>query len=109
MVGMCSTISGSTMWSACSPNVPQAEQCRTEVLQVIRQVFSEGPPRERDAAIRDVARALGYRRTGARIQEVLHTDLLTAVRRGVLENAGGELRLLTRSISDYERDSLKQQ
>ena len=82
---------------------------RTEVLQVIRQVFSEGPPRERDGAIRDVARALGYRRTGARIQEILHTDLLTAVRRGILENTGGELRLLTRSISDYERDFLKQQ
>ena len=82
---------------------------RTAVLQVIRQVFSEGPPRERDAAIRDVARALGYRRTGARIHEILHTDLLTAVRRGILENTGGTLRLLARSITDYERDFLKQQ
>ncbi len=82
---------------------------RTAVLQVIRQVFSEGPPRERDAAIRDVARALGYRRTGARIHAILHTDLLTAVRRGILENTGGTLRLLARSITDYERDFLKQQ
>lgn len=82
---------------------------RTEVLQVIRQVFGKGPPRERDGAIHGVARALGYRRTGARIQEILHTDLLTAVRRGILENTDGELRLLTRSITDYERDFLKQQ
>ena len=91
------------------PPVPIDQIDRTAVLQVIRQVFSEGPPRERDAAIRDVARALGYRRTGARIREILHTDLLTAVRRGILENTGGELRLLARSITDYERDFLKQQ
>ena len=89
--------------------VPIGQIDRTAVLQVIRQVFSEGPPRERDAAIRDVARALGYRRTGARIHEILHTDLLTAVRRGILENTGGALRLLARSITDYERDFLKQQ
>jgi type I restriction enzyme S subunit len=82
---------------------------RTEVLQVIRQVFSEGPPRERDAAIRDVARALGYRRTGPRIQEILHTDLMTAVRRCILENQNGALRLCARSITDYDRDFLKQQ
>ncbi len=89
--------------------VPIDQIDRTAVLQVIRQVFSEGPPRERDAAIRDVARALGYRRTGVRIHEILHTDLLTAVRRGILENTGGALRLLARSITDYERDFLKQQ
>ena len=88
---------------------PSDQIDRTEVLQVIRQVFSEGPPRERDAAIRDVARALGYRRTGARIHEILHRDMLTAVRRGILENTGGALRLLARSITDYERDFLKQQ
>ncbi len=82
---------------------------RTEVLQVIRQVFSEGPPRERDAAIRDVARALGYRRTGPRIQEILHTDLMTAVRRCILENENSALRLCARSIKDYDRDFLKQQ
>jgi len=94
--------------SAVSP-MPIDQTGRTEVLQVIRQVFSEGPPRDRDAAIREVAHALGYRRTGARIQEILHTDLLTAVRRGILENTGGELHLLTPSITDYERDFLKQQ
>lgn len=82
---------------------------RNDVLQIIRQVFSEGPPRPRDDAIRDVARALGYRRTGARIQEVLHADLLTAVRRGILENIDGTLRLCARSITDLDRDFLKQQ
>lgn len=89
--------------------VPIDQIDRTEVLQVIRQVFSEGPPREREAAIRDVARALGYRRTGPRIQEILHTDLMTAVRRCILENDHGTLRLCARSITDYDRDFLKQQ
>lgn len=89
--------------------VPIDQIDRTEVLQVIRQVFSEGSPRERDAAIRDVARALGYRRTGPRIQEILHTDLMTAVRRCILENQNGALRLCARAITDYDRDFLKQQ
>ncbi len=98
-----------TLRVAEEPPAPIDQIDRTAVLQLIRQVFSEGPPRERDAAIRDVARALGYRRTGARIREILHTDLRTAVRRGILENTGGTLRLLARSITDYERDFLKQQ
>ena len=89
--------------------VPIDQTERTDVLQIIRQVFSEGPPRPRDDAIRDVARALGYRRTGARIQEVLHADLLTAVRRGILENTDGTLRLRARSITELDRDFLKQQ
>jgi len=91
------------------PPVPIDQIDRTEVLQVIRQVFSEGPPRDRDAAIRDVARALGYRRTGPRIQEILHTDLMTAVRRCIVENQNGAVRLCARSITDYDRDFLKQQ
>ncbi len=89
--------------------VPIHQTERTDVLQVIRQVFSEGPPRPRDDAIRDVVRALGYRRTGEKIQEVLHADLLTAVRRGILENTNGTLRLCARSITDLDRDFLKQQ
>jgi type I restriction enzyme S subunit len=78
--------------------LPIDERDRTDILTVIRQVFSDRQPRTRDDAIRDVARALGYGRVGHRIQDVLHKDLLTAVRRGILENAGGELRLLFRSI-----------
>lgn len=89
--------------------VPIDQIDRTEVLQVIRQMFSDGPPRGRSAAIRDVARELGYRRTGPRIQEILHTDLMTAVRRCILANQNGTLRLRTRSIADYDRDFLKQQ
>lgn len=77
---------------------------RNEVLAVIRQVFSDGGRRDRATAIHDVAHALGYHRTGTRIHEILSTDLLTAVRRGILENERGELRLLCRSADDYTLD-----
>jgi type I restriction enzyme, S subunit len=48
---------------------------RSDVLAVIRQVFSDGQPRSRQNAIRDVGRALGYGRVGNRIQDILHADL----------------------------------
>jgi hypothetical protein len=89
---------------------PQIEDTeRTDVLAVIRQVFSDGEPRERESAIRDIAYALGYGRTGHVIEEVLRSDLTTAVRRGILENVRGELKLRTRNIEDYDRDFLKEQ
>jgi hypothetical protein len=84
------------------PSIDQTD--RTDVLALIRQVFSDGRLRGREDAIREVARTLGYGRVGHRIQGVLHTDLLTAVRRGILQNIGSELRLLVRSIADYDRD-----
>ena len=88
---------------------PIDETDRSEVLQTIRQVFSDGEPRDRETAIREIARALGYRRAGNRIQDIIHTDLLTASRRGILENSGGQLSLFARSLDGYERDFLKQQ
>ena len=88
---------------------PIDETDRSEVLQIIRQVFSDGELRDRETAIRDIARDLGYRRAGNRIQDIIHTDLLTASRRGILKSIGGELSLFARSIDEYERDFLKQQ
>ena len=89
--------------------VPISETERNDVLAVIRQIFSDGKLRDRDSAICEVARALGYRRTGSAILDVVNRDLLTAVRRGILENYSGELRLQSRSIEDYERSFLKEQ
>ena len=89
------------------PSIDQSE--RSDVLAVIRQVFSDGHPRNRQDAIRQVARTLGYGRVGHRINDVLRTDLLTAVRRGILDNVEDELILLARSIAGYDRDFLKQQ
>ena len=89
------------------PSIDQTD--RSDVLAVIRQVFSDGQPRPRENAIREVAQALGYGRVGHRITDVLQTDLLTAVRRGILDNVEGELILLARSIADYDSDLLKRQ
>jgi hypothetical protein len=78
--------------NAKGPPIDQTD--RSDVLAVIRQVFSDGQSRTREDAIREVARALGYGRTGHRIQDVLRTDLLSAVRRGILDNVEDELILL---------------
>jgi hypothetical protein len=73
----------------------------------VRALFSDGLERNRDTAIRELAHALGYQRTGARVYEALSTDLLTATRRGIVVRDGGVYRLGFRSVADCTRDSLK--
>ena len=80
---------------------------RTEVLCVIRGVFSSGGARDRETAMRDVAQALGFQRLGSHIREILSTDFLTAVRRGILVNENGQLSLGASDLRDYDRDSMK--
>jgi hypothetical protein len=41
---------------------------RTDVLCVIRKVFSSGGARDRETALRDVAQALGYQRLGTHVR-----------------------------------------
>ncbi len=79
------------------------------MLCTIRQLFSDGATRDRETALRDLAHTLGYERLGPKIREILDTDLLTAVRRGILQNERGELSMLCRTIGDYERGFLKEQ
>lgn len=79
---------------------------RNYVLATVREVFATGDPRDRDQAIRDVADALGYRRLGSRIRNTLSRDIQTAVRRGILDNSGGQYTLLARNIDGYTRDHL---
>ena len=57
--------------------------------------------------MRDVAQALGFQRLGTRIREILNTDFLTAVRRGILANENGELSLAASDLRDCDRDSMK--
>ncbi|MBN1654573.1 MAG: restriction endonuclease subunit S [Deltaproteobacteria bacterium] len=79
---------------------------RDDIMGCIREAFSTGGPRDRETAIRDIARAAGYTRVGDRVREVLDTDVLTAVRRGILNNERGQLSLLCRAIDEYEKDHL---
>lgn len=75
-------------------------------MAAVRAVFNTGGPRDRDTAIRDVARELGYRRTGANIHETLDNAIRNAVRRGILHNDGQLLSMNCRSITDYTPDDL---
>jgi type I restriction enzyme S subunit len=87
---------------------PINEMERDERMPVIRQVFKDGQGREREKAIRDVARALGYGGASPRVRETLGGDLRAAVRRGVIWNDGGTLRIDCRGIDEYDREILKQ-
>lgn len=82
---------------------------REDMICLVRKIFNDGVARERDVAISSLARELGYQRTGSRIAEELDNVLITAVRRGILDNNGGTLKLLANSIEQYDRDFLKDQ
>jgi hypothetical protein len=76
---------------------------------IIRDVFSKGGARDRETAIRDLAQAMGFERTGTRIREDCDNLIRTAVRRGILTNGVDGISLRARSIADYDRDFLKEQ
>jgi type I restriction enzyme S subunit len=87
--------------------VPTLDDDRIDVLCVIRTIFNDDKERERDAAIRELAHALGHQRTGSRVYDALSTGLQTAVRRGIIVNVGGVYRRGFRTLADCTRDSLK--
>jgi len=80
-----------------------------DLVCAVRQLFTEGGLSNRDEAIRELARQLGFGRAGSRIQEILDNAIRTGVRRGIVENSGDGLRINARSIEDYDRDFLKEQ
>jgi type I restriction enzyme, S subunit len=86
---------------------PIDEIDRTEVLCAIRKMFNDGGWRDRDTTLKELSVALGYRRLGPHIREVLSTDLITAVRRGILTSESGEYALAFRSVTELPRDVLK--
>ncbi len=96
-----------------APRTTHAEDLdRDELCAEIRKLFNDGAVRERDAAIDDLARALGHQRTGKNIRETLDNALRTAVRRGILDNESSYLKLRYRNIEQHEaddRDALKEQ
>jgi SOS-response transcriptional repressor LexA len=82
---------------------------REDLVYRLRQLFSDGVGRDRDQVIREMAEELGYGRVGHRVREVLDNAIRTSVRRGVLANDAGALRLGLHGIEDYPRDFLKEQ
>ena len=79
---------------------------RDDLVAAIREVFAQNSELDRDSAIREVARTLGFGRTGSRITEAIDSALIAAAKRGVIQNNRGDLSLLTRNIGDYSRDEL---
>jgi len=78
-------------------------------MTTIRELFAfprSGEAHARGEAIKALAAALGYERSGKNIHETLDNDLQTAVRPGILDNVKGELRLLIRSVMEDQRDHL---
>jgi hypothetical protein len=82
---------------------------QNEVLCTIRQMFSEGLELSRELAFKKIAKELGYDRVGSKIEEILDSDIRTAVKRGILENERGTLKMLCKTIEGYEREFLKDQ
>ena len=87
--------------------IDETEQ--NEVLCTIRQMFSEGLELSRELAFKKIAKELGYDRVGSKIEEILDSDIRTAVKRGILENERGTLKILCKTIEGYEREFLKDQ
>jgi hypothetical protein len=79
---------------------------RDEIMAAIRDVFKTGESLDPDTAITDIARVLGFRRTGARIHEELRSALRTAIRRHIIHRDKGVISLECATIDDYNRDEL---
>jgi hypothetical protein len=80
-----------------------------ELMCRLRSSFATGGLRDRETAMRQLAEDCGHSRLGPRIREAADNAIRTAVRRGVLDNEGGELELCAPSIEGFDREFLKEQ
>jgi len=92
-----------------APTLERRDTDEVEWMCEIRKLFSTGGARDRDTAIKELATSLGYARVGPVISETISNTLTTAVKRGVIENEGGSLKLLRRNLYEYFLDFLKDQ
>lgn len=86
------------------PDIEQID--RETLLATMREVFQSGTRLEADSAIRTVAHALAFARTGSRIEDRWRNTLRVVVQRRILANKQGAYRLDRRSIADYEREEI---
>ena len=75
-------------------------------MAAIREVFSANDPLDQEQAFIEVARALGFRRTGNRIRQVVKSALRTAIRRHIVYRDKDVYALECRHIEHYSRDEL---
>jgi hypothetical protein len=79
---------------------------RDELVAAFREVFSASGELDRDTAIREVARALGFNRTGSRINFRIRYMFSIATKRRIIRNTGAAWTIDCRAINDYARDDL---
>lgn len=77
----------------------------------LRDLFTErGPgPYAREELLAEMRDYYNLGALGKKIRKELSSDIRTAVRRGILDNAGGKYSLLCRSIANYHPDFLREQ
>jgi hypothetical protein len=92
-----------------APRFDSDELDREDLTCRIRHMFGDGEARERDPVIDALARELNYHDAASRIHAAVDNALRIAVRRKILANESGALRLSARSIEQYERNLLKEQ
>lgn len=83
-----------------------AEVPLEDLLAAIRRVLATGP-RDRDTLIRDVARELGFARTGDRVYAAIDSAITTASRRLIVRSERGVFTLYSPSIDAYGKEELK--
>jgi hypothetical protein len=92
-------------------SVPQADiddVSDAQLMCAIRAVLASSGPLPRADLLRHTARHLGFARMGPRIQKALDEAARRAVRRGIADNAKGQLSLVAKSIEGYDREFLQQ-
>lgn len=61
---------------------------------------------EREKILKEVSQVLGYKRVGSVVHDRLKGHLRAAIGRGIVESDGVLVSPSTRTIDDYDRDSL---
>lgn len=75
-------------------------------MAAFREVFSANSELDRDTTIREVARALGFNRTGSRIDFRIRYMFPSATRRGIVSKTKNGFSIDCRTINDYRREDL---
>lgn len=94
--------------AAAKRQVKANEISANDAMAAFRECLANGQL-ARGELIRDAAHALGVERAGKLIKEVLDGHLRAAVRRRIVTNERGMIRLAGRTIEDFERSELKGQ
>jgi hypothetical protein len=75
----------------------------------VRSIFARDDSLAREDFVVKIADILGYPPSDAKAHQDTEILIRAAVRRGVMEETGGRLSLVARTISDYPREMLKEQ